>query len=287
MPLRIAIPNKGRLNEDALRLLQDIGLKIRGAGSRTLMASAGGGRYQILFARARDIPEFVDIGACDLGITGLDLVEEYGRPVPRLLDLDFGRCKLVAAAPEGSPIRSLDDLPANARVATPFPRLAADHFARRKKKVAVIPVSGAAEIAPSIGVADLVVDLMESGATLRQNHLTLLDVLLDSWAVVVGNAAVRRKRREDVNEFVFAARSVVEARARRYVMANVPRKALARVRALLPGISGPTVMNLLGRPGWVALHAVAAEDQVNGLIPKLRKLGAEGILVLPIERIVI
>jgi ATP phosphoribosyltransferase len=287
MPLRIAIPNKGRLNEDALRLLQAIGLKVRGTGSRTLVASAGGGRYQILFARAQDIPEFVDIGASDLGITGLDLVAEYGRPVPRLLDLDFGRCRLIAAAPEGSPIRSLDDLPPNARVATAFPRLAAEFFARRKKKVKVIPVSGAAEITPSIGVADLIVDLMESGSTLRQNHLALLDVLLDSWAVLIGNDGARRKRKAEVEEFVSAVRSVIEARARRYLMANVPRRSLAKVRALLPGISGPTVMNLLGRPGWVALHAVTEEDRINGLIPALRKLKAEGILVLPIERIVI
>jgi ATP phosphoribosyltransferase len=287
MPLRIAIPNKGRLSEDALRLLQAIGLKVRGGGSRTLVASAGGGRYQVLFARAQDIPEFVDIGASDLGITGLDLVAEYGRPVPRLLDLDFGRCRLIAAAPEASPIRSLDDLPPNARVATAFPRLAAEFFARRKKKVKVIPVSGAAEITPSIGVADLIVDLMESGSTLRQNHLALIDVVLDSWAVLIGNEGARRKRKTEVEEFVSAVRSVTEARARRYLMANVPRRSLAKVRALLPGISGPTVMNLLGRPGWVALHAVTGEDRINGLIPALRKLGAEGILVLPIERIVI
>jgi ATP phosphoribosyltransferase len=287
MPLRIAIPNKGRLSEDALRLLQAIGLKVRGGGSRTLMASAGGGRYQVLFARAQDIPEFVDIGASDLGITGLDLVLEYGRPVPRLLDLDFGRCRLIAAVPERSPVRSLDDLPPNARVATAFPRLAGEFFARRKAKVKVIPVSGAAEITPAIGVADLIVDLMESGATLRENHLTLLDVLLDSWAVLIGNDAVRRRRKAEVEEFVSAARSVVEARARRYLMANVPRRSLAKARALIPGISGPTVMNLLGRPGWVAIHAVTAEDRINGLIPALRKLGAEGILVLPIERIVI
>jgi ATP phosphoribosyltransferase len=287
MPLRIAIPNKGRLNEDALRLLQDIGLKVRGSGTRTLLASVAGGRYQILFARAQDIPEFVDIGASDLGITGLDLVMEYGRPVPRLLDLDFGRCRLIAAVPEGSSIRSLDDLPANARVATVFPRLAAAFFAKRKAKVTVIPVSGAAEVTPSIGVADLIVDLMESGSTLRQNHLVMLDVLLDSQAVLIGNAGARRKRAAEVEELVSAVRSVIEARARRYLMANVPRKALAKVQALLPGITGPTVMNLLGRPGWVAVHAVTQEDRINGLIPALRKAGAEGILVLPIERIVI
>jgi ATP phosphoribosyltransferase len=287
MPLRIAIPNKGRLNEDALRLLRDIGLRVRGDGSRTLLASAGGGRYQILFARAQDIPEFVDIGAADLGITGLDLVMEYGRPVPRLLELGFGRCRLIAAAPEGSPIRSLDDIPANARVATAFPRLAAAFFAKRKARVTVIPVSGAAEVTPSIGVADLIVDLVESGATLRQNHLAMIDVLLDSQAVLIGNAGAQRRRATEVEELVSAVRSVIEARARRYLMANVPRKALTKVRALLPGITGPTVMNLLGRPGWVAVHAVAPEERVNGLIPALRKAGAEGILVLPIERIVI
>ncbi len=287
MPLRIAIPNKGRLNEDALRLLRAIGLKVRGTGARTLMASADGGRYQILFARAQDIPEFVDIGACDLGITGLDLVAEYGRPVPKLLDLAFGRCRLIAAVPESSPIRALDDLPPNARVATAFPRLTAEFFARRRRKVTVIPVSGAAEITPAIGVADLIVDLMESGATLRQNHLAMIDVLLDSQAVLVGNGKARQRRRAEVEEFVAAAKSVVEARVRRYLMANVPRRSLAKVRAVLPGISGPTVMNLLGRPGWVAIHAVTEEDRINGLIPRLRALGAEGILVLPIERIVV
>jgi ATP phosphoribosyltransferase len=287
MPLRIAIPNKGRLNEDALRLLRAIGLKVRGAGSRTLMASAGGGRTQVLFARAQDIPAFVDTGACDLGITGLDLVAEYGQPVPKLLDLGFGRCRLIAAVPEASPIRTIEDLPPNARVATSFPRLAAAYFARRKRKVTVIPVSGAAEVTPAIGVADLIVDLMESGSTLRQNHLAMVDVLLDSEAVLIGGAGARRRRRAEVEEFVGAAKSVVEARSRRYLMANVPRRALAKVRAILPGISGPTVMNLLGRPGWVAIHAVTGEDRINGLIPRLRAVGAEGILVLPIERIVV
>lgn len=284
--MRIAIPNKGRLAEDALALLEAIGLKLHGAAQRALMVSAAGGRYQILFARALDIPEFVDVGACDLGVTGLDLVEEYGRPIPRLLDLQFGRCKLVVASPETSPVRSLEEVPANARVATAFPRLTAEFFARRKKKVTVIPVSGAAEITPSIGVADLIVDLMESGTTLKQNHLALVDIILDSWAVLIGNARSRMKHRAEVEEFISAVQSVIEARARRYLMANVPRKSLARVRALLPGISGPTVMNLMGRAGWVAIHAVTAEDRINELIPKLRGLGAEGILVLPIERMV-
>jgi ATP phosphoribosyltransferase len=271
--------------EETLELLRDVGLRVPRQTDRTLIATTNGGKYQVLFARAADIPEFVEIGAADVGVTGLDLIEETGCKVEKLLDLKYGHCKLVVAAPEHSGISSIAKVPTGARIATAFPNLTRRYFESKKKKVTVVPVTGATEITPAIGVADLITDLTQTGSTLKQNHLIELDTILQSWAVYIAGPSAKGEARQHAEDLVHAFESVENALRKRYLMANIPEKQLQDVVKLIPGLKSPTVMSLAEK-GMVAVHAVVDEDHINSLVPQLKKAGATGILVLPIERMV-
>lgn len=285
MPLKIAVPNKGRLMEETVELLRAVGVKVPRSPDRTLIATVNGGEYQVLFARAADIPEYVEIGAADAGISGLDLVKETGCKVEKLLDLRYGQCKLIVAAPEHSGITSIDKIPPGARVATSFPNLTRRWFEMKRRKVTVVPVSGATELTPAIGVADLITDLTQTGSTLKQNHLVQLDTILESWAVFIVGAGVKGEARQKAEDLAHAFDSVERAHGKRYLMANVPKGKLKAVVKVIPGLRSPTIMSLADR-GMVAVHAVVAEDVVTALVPQLKKAGASGILILPIERMV-
>jgi ATP phosphoribosyltransferase len=282
--MKIAIPNKGRLAEGAVDLLQRAGLRVEGRSERALQASLGNG-FTALFVRARDIPEFVADGAADAGITGLDVVEEMGRELDLLLDLEYGRCRLVVAAQEDG-VADVSALPEGTRVATAFPRLARRFFGARDLPVEIVPVSGAAEIAPHIGVADVIVDLVSTGSTLKTNGLREVATVLESTARLVARAPegndeiINRKLRE----LVPALESVLRARDKRYLMANVPRSALDQVSRILPGLSGPTVVDLVDST-LVATHAVVDTADVYRVIADLKEIGASGILVTKIERL--
>lgn len=291
--LRIALPNKGRLNQDCRTLLADAGLEVRASSERALVASLGG-EFEALFVRAQDIPEFVADGAADAGITGWDLVCESGRPVESRLDLEFGTCRLVLAAREDSDIRSLEGVAAGSRVATVFPNLTRAFFAGSGKAVTIVPVSGAVEVAPHLGIADLIVDLTSTGSTLRVNGLREVATVLESSARLitalepagpVREGDTRAALLSQAGELVTSLRSVLAARGRRYVMANVPRTSLDAVRKVLPGISGPTVIDLLDGGAMVAVHAVAPAATLYRTLRDLRQLGGEGILVTRIERL--
>src|SRR5688500_9108976 len=182
--IKIALPNKGRLAEGARELLERAGLEFESRGERSLQASLGG-EFLALFVRANDIPEFVADGAADLGITGRDLIEESERDVVTLLDLGFGRCRLALAAREDSGVGAASDVAQGARVATVFPRLTAQYFKKSGQQVVVVPVSGAAEIAPHLGVADLIVDLVSTGSTLKMNGLREVATVLESTAQLI------------------------------------------------------------------------------------------------------
>lgn len=285
--VRIAVPNKGRLNQSAIRLMNKIGFPVPDSSNRTLLAEFGKGRYQILLARAQDIPEFVELGAADLGITGLDLVKETGRRVETIMELDFGRCRLVVAVPEDSAIESADDVEDGCTVATCFPNLTRAYFSGKGKKIEIAEVSGATEVAPKVGLADIITDLTETGSTLKLNHMREIGVILESKAVMIGNSGSMAKKKERVDEVTDAVRSVMNASRKRYLMANVPKAHLANLQTLLPGVSGPTVMNIYGRDDLVAIHAVTNEDEINAVIAMLKSIGATGILVVPIERMVL
>jgi len=240
--LRIALPNKGRLSEDARELFTDAGLEIRAAGPRALTASLGG-EFQALFVRAQDIPEFVADGAADAGVTGFDLVQESGRTLEELADLEFGRCHLAVAAKDDSGVRSLEDIVAGTRVATVFPRITRRFFAERGVSVEVVPVSGAAEIAPHIGIADVIVDLVSTGSTLHVNGLREVATVLESSTRLICTPQARADsaRARSLDELVAALGSVLAARGKRYVMANVPRARLEEVRRVVPGLNGPCI----------------------------------------------
>ncbi len=287
--LRLAIPNKGRLHEEARSLLADAGLEVRASSERALVASLGG-EFEAIFVRAQDIPEFVADGAADAGITGWDLVAESGRPLESRLDLGFGRCRLVVAAREDSRITSLQDLSTGARVATVFPRLTETFFAARGRSVQLVPVSGAVEVAPHLGIADVVVDLTSTGSTLRVNGLREIETVLESTArlVVAGVGTAHAPvgdRDRTLRELVDALASVLAARDQRYLMANVPRARLDDVRRILPGISGPTVIDVMNGGSKVAVHAVCPAKSVYRTVNDLKAVGAEGILVTRIERL--
>ena len=292
--LRIALPNKGRLNQDCRELLNDAGLEVRASSERALTASLGG-EFEAIFVRAQDIPEFVADGAADAGITGWDLVAESERALESRLDLEFGRCRLVVAAREEGGIRSLNDLQGSPRIATVFPNLTRSFFAAAGKTVQVVPVSGAVEVAPHLGIADLIVDLTSTGSTLKVNGLREIATVLQSSArlITAANPAADESRRRSLdeprerslNELVQALESVIAARGKRYVMANVPRDRLDEVKKVLPGISGPTIIDLLNGGSMVAVHAVAPAASIYKTLTALKQLGGEGILVTRIERL--
>jgi ATP phosphoribosyltransferase len=290
--LRIALPNKGRLSEDTRELFNDAGLEVRSSGDRALTASLGG-EFEAIFVRAQDIPEFVADGAADVGVTGWDLVNESGRDLTSHLDLGFGKCRLVVAAKDDSGIRSVEDIGANGktvRVATVFPNITRRFFADAGRPVEVVPVSGAAEIAPHLGIADVVVDLTSTGSTLRVNGLREIDTVLRSSAHLITAKGFpppgANDRGRDLDDLVTALGSVIRARGQRYLMANVPRASLDAVRQVLPGLNGPTVIDIAESQTFVAVHAVVAAATIYRTISQLRGIGAEGILVTRIERLV-
>ena len=284
--LRIALPNKGRLSDEARELFTDAGLEIRAAGPRALTASLGG-EFQALFVRAQDIPEFVADGAADAGVTGADLIRESGRELLDLADLTFGRCRLAVAAKEESGITQLEHVVDGTRVATVFPRITAEFFKARGQRVEVVPVSGAAEIAPHIGIADVIVDLVSTGSTLRVNGLREVATVLESTARLIASPRVRgdAARSRSLDELVAALGSVLAARGKRYVMANVPRERLDEVKRVVPGLNGPTIIDIMNGGRFVAVHAVVEAATIYRTIADLKALGAEGILVTRIERL--
>ena len=282
--LRIALPNKGRLAEDVRGVFADAGLEIRARGERALTASLGG-EFEAIFVRSQDIPELVSDGVADAGVTGWDLVCETGKPVDVRLDLEFGRCRLVLAARDDSGIERVEQLPPRTRAATVFPRLAKAFFAEKGLAVEVVPVSGAAEVAPHLGIADVVVDLTSTGSTLRTNGLKEICTLVESSARLIARPGLAADRAGALRDLEDALASVLRARGKRYLMANVPRARLEAVREVLPGLSGPTVIELYGGGPLVAVHAVVSEASLYRTVAALKALGGEGILVTRIERL--
>ncbi len=285
--LRIALPNKGRLAVETRELFEDAGLDVRLTSDRALTASLGG-EFQALFVRAQDIPVFVADGAADAGVTGRDLICESECGLDSRIDLGFGRCRMVVATREDSSVRSVEDLEGRPRVATSFPRITRRFFEGLGRPVEIVPVSGATEVAPLLGVADIVVDLTSTGSTLRVNGLREIGTILESTAqLVTGRDAFAdgSDRARALDELIAALTSVLRARGKRYLMANVPRVALEDIKRVLPGLNGPTVVDILNHGAHVAVHAVVQAAGIYRTIAELKSLGAEGILVTRIERL--
>ena len=283
--IRIALPNKGRLADGAKDLLERAGLAFE-MRERALQASLGTD-FSAIFVNARDIPEFVADGAADVGITGGDLVAESGRDVAMLLDLGFGKCRLAVAVRDDSGIDDVAGIPSGARVATVFPNLTAAYFKRIGLDITVIPVSGAAEIAPHLGVADIIVDLVSTGSTLKMNGLVEIAPVLESAAQLVGRPDLLEQElsARRIRELVAALESVLRAQDQRYLMANVPKQKLADIKRILPGINGPTILDVMDGGEFVAAHAVVHQAALYRTIAELKEVGAQGILVTRIERL--
>ncbi|ADG13447.1 ATP phosphoribosyltransferase [Methanocaldococcus infernus ME] len=283
-----ALPNKGRISEPVMKILEKAGLKITAQG-RSLFANTVDKDVKIMFARAKDIPEFVADGVADIGITGYDLVLERGveDKVDFLLDFNFGFARLVLAAPENSEIKSLEDIKDGVRVATEFPNLTRKFFEKLGKRVEIIELSGATEIAPFIGVADIISDLTSTGTTLRLNKLREIAEIVRSTTRLIGNKESlkdERKRRK-IEQLVLAIKSALFAETKKLIMMNAPKDKVEEIKKLIPGMCGPTVAKVLSNDEYVAIHAVVNEDDIYNLVPKLHELGARDILIVPIERI--
>ena len=234
--------------------------------------------------RTNDVIEFVGDGVADLGVTGIDLLAETAAELPTVRALGYGRCRLAAAVPTDSAVRTIDEL-AGLRVATAHPNTARRFFAERQIEVEVIPISGAVEVAPRLGLAEAIVDLVSTGSTLVMNGLRQVGDVLASEAILVANPAAQVERADDLAAIDTMLSSVIAARGQRYVMMNAPGVKLAELTGILPGLDSPSVIPL-AHDGMIAIHAVVEADAVWGLLPRLKAAGASGILVLPIEKIV-
>jgi ATP phosphoribosyltransferase len=281
--LRLAIPNKGRLVEPTLRLLHDAGLVFE-EHDRSLVALVQNYDLDILFVRTNDVIEFVGDGVADLGITGVDLLTETGAELPQVRALGYGRCRLAAAVSNDAPYQVVEDL-AGLRVATAHPNTARRFFAERGIPVEIVPISGAVEVAPRLGLAEGIVDLVSTGSTLAMNGLRQIGDVLASEAILIANPTADRDRGADLAAVDTMLSAVIAARGRKYLMMNAPVPRLAELEELLPALESPTVIPL-AHAGMIAIHSVVGADEVWGLLPRLKAAGASGILVLPIEKIV-
>ncbi|MDS0297403.1 ATP phosphoribosyltransferase [Halogeometricum sp. S1BR25-6] len=280
--MRIAVPNKGRLHDPTVELLERAGLHIKNGANRKLYADTVDPDVTVLFARAADIPEYVRDGAAEVGVTGLDQMRESGHDLEELVDLEFGSCRLVLAAPEDGDIESVEDV-AGKTVATEFPTIAREYFAEQGVDAEVVEVTGATELTPHVEMADAIIDITSTGTTLRMNRLAIVDEVLESSVRLFAHPdAVDDPK---VEQLVTAFRSVLAAEDKRYVMMNAPRDRLDDIREVLPGLGGPTVMDVAGDDA-VAVHAVVDERHVFEVVNDLKAVGASGILVTEIERLV-
>jgi ATP phosphoribosyltransferase len=225
-------------------------------------------------------------GAADMGITGLDLIEEKDAKIEILEDLNFGRASLVLAAPEDSPIESLSDLPAGTVVATEFPHLTDKYLKNNGIEAKIVELSGSTEIAPFIGVADIITDLTSTGTTLKMNHLKIIDTVLDSSIKLIANPNSFHEKGEIIEEVRTGIRGVMDAEGKKLIMLNVNENQLDQVKQTMPGMTGPTVSKVLSSDDIMAVHAVVDEHEVFNLVNRLKKVGARDILVVPIERII-
>ena len=280
--MRIAVPNKGRLHEPTIELLERAGLHIVDGADRKLYAETVDPDVTVLFARTSDIPEYVRDGAADLGITGYDQVRESAADLVELLDLDYGTCRIVLAAPEDGDISTVSDLEGTT-VATEFPTITAEFFEERGVDVDVAEVSGATELTPHVDIADGIVDITSTGTTLRMNRLAVVEEVLTSSVRLFASPEAADDPK--VDQVATALGSVLAAEDQRYLMLNAPADSLDEIKDVIPGMGGPTVMDIAGTD-QVAVHAVVEEDRVFETISELKGVGASDILVTEIERLV-
>ncbi|MFH1447846.1 MAG: ATP phosphoribosyltransferase [Candidatus Micrarchaeota archaeon] len=283
--IRLAIPNKGRIVPDIIRLLEKIGLEISENG-RKLYANTNNPNIQVLYTRAADIPFYVEAGAADLGVTGEDMISESGVQVKKLLKLNFGGCKIVVASLSSSKIKSPKDYLGGLRVATNLVNTTIKYFNARGVDPNIIRLSGAIELAPNLGIADVIVDQVSTGTTLVANNLSIVDTISESSICLIANAKSLREKEKEVDELKLSMEGVVIAEGKRYIMANVVSDDdLKRVIEVMPCMESPTVLEL-SREGEYAVHSVIDSIDLIPTIRKLKEAGAKDILVMNVSRVV-
>ena len=281
--LRIAVQSKGRLYEETMALLNEAGIKLSKA-KRTLLLSAVDFPVEVLFLRDDDIPQSVANGAADVGVVGENEYVEKGEEAKLIKRLGFSKCRLSLAIPKEEDYRGLQWFQGKT-VATSYPNILKKHFKENGVKASLHEISGSVEIAPGIGLADAIFDIVSSGSTLISNQLREVEVVMKSEALLIANKDLSKSKRKILDEILFRFDAILEASGKKYVLLNAPKDKMIKIMELLPGMKSPTVTPLADE-GWVSIQSVITEKHFWDIIGKLKSAGAEGIIVMPIEKII-
>lgn len=284
MKLTLAIQKSGRLHEDSMRLLKECGIDMSN-GVNKLKADASNFPLELYFLRDDDIPQYVEDNVADIGFVGENVVQEKKKQVISCEPLGFGKCRLSIAVKKGDSFHSLSDL-AGKKIATSYPVILGDYLKKEGVSAEIHSISGSVEIAPGIGLADAICDLVSSGSTLFMNGLREATTILQSQAVLIKNAGLSAEKEAILEKLLFRIRSVKKARNHKYILLNAPNDRLEAIISLLPGMKSPTVLPL-AQPGWSSVHSVLNENDFWNIIEQLRDAGAQGILVVPIEKMIL
>jgi ATP phosphoribosyltransferase len=282
--LKIAIQKSGRLSENSHRLLEECGIKFSN-GVSVLKTTARNFPVEILFLRDDDIPQYVEQQVADIGILGENMVFEKNKDVKILEKLGFANCRLSLAIPKEDSYTGPSYFNRK-KVATSYPRLLSDYFKKNGIKAEIEEISGSVEIAPGIGLADAVCDIVSSGSTLLTNGLREVTTILKSQAVIIGNKNLTKEKKKILSKLLFRIRAVKSAKENKYILLNAHESSVPAICKILPGMKSPTILPLAEK-GWCSLHSVVKEDEFWERIDQLKAAGAEGILVIPIEKMVL
>lgn len=281
--LRIAVQKSGRLLEDSLQILKECGLKVDASNGK-LKSTVANFPMEVLFLRNSDIPQYVADGVVDAAIIGENLLIEEGSLLEVLLQLNFSKCRVSLAVPKNSAIASVKDFE-GLKIATSYPNTVQQYLDKNGVSAEIHTISGSVEIAPTIGLADGICDIVSSGNTLFMNGLRELEVILKSEAVLIKGSDLSADKQNILDKLVFRMNAVLASKNSKYILLNAPNEAIEAIIAILPGMKSPTILPL-AEPGWSSLHSVISEDQFWENIDALKTAGAEGILVVPIEKMV-
>lgn len=284
MALKIAIQKSGRLNEDSVKLLKDCGIDLKN-GVNKLKTEADNFPLEIYFLRDDDIPQYVEDAVADIGIVGENVLLEKSKQVQTVEKLGFGKCRLSIAIARKETYESVGYLDGK-KIATSYPVIVQKFLRDNKINAEIHEISGSVEIAPGIGLADAIVDLVSSGSTLFMNGLKEVETILKSEAVLIRNHHLTSHKEQLLEKLLFRIRAVRKARNNKYILLNAPNESLEQIISLLPGMKSPTVLPL-AEPGWSSVHSVLNENEFWEIIEKLKAAGAQGILVVPIEKMII
>jgi len=283
--LRIAIQKSGRLFEDSVALLRDAGISFGSSHSRLLRSPAVNFPLEIIFLRDDDIPEYVEEGVVDAGIVGENVVLEKGKQVRLVERMGFGQCRLSIALSKNAPYKGIPSLE-GLRIATSYVRILEDFLKKNKLAADIHEISGAVEIAPSLGLSDAIFDIVGTGSTLLANGLREVETVLESEALLIVNPALPADKQEILDRLLFRIHANRNAKGHRYILMNAPSERIPEIIRLLPGMKSPTVLPLAVE-GWSSLHSVVREEIFWDVLEQLKSAGAEGILVVPIERMIV